>query len=72
MLFREIKAFNRHNKDVTHSLFDESNGRYIKATWKDIHRAYECDVMEYDENEQEITTTALLTDADLANSIVRE
>lgn len=71
MIFRNLRTLDRRNENRTHTLYDDSNGRYIKATWNDYHSAYDCEVTEIDENEQEITTTALLTDTDLGDCIIK-
>lgn len=70
MLFKDLQTLDRRDENRSHKLYDQSNGRYIKATWSDFHNAYDCEVTEIDENEQESTTTALLTDTDLKDCII--
>ena len=72
MLFRQLKAYVRHDESKIWYLCRSYN-EDIKARWSRYHNAYECDVSETTYNNQwEETgysvTSALLTDADLGNA----
>ena len=72
-LFRTLSAYERHNENTTWTLYDPYSDQYITATYSRYHGAYDATVTEldYDNDEKEITTTALLTDADLNNAEIR-
>lgn len=70
-LFRTLSAYERHNENTTWTLYDPYDDRYITATYSHYHSAYDATVTTIDENDNEITKSALLTDADLNDAEIR-